>query len=614
MRRDAALLRGAAPSADEKDRRAPYGRAAGLFALVFHARPTVRERVATFFAYVVFAPVAALATRLRREGGFVSEEEGDVDASRAEDDDSDVLALPEPLASQLRFPSRVRTAPFPARAKIGERVDVPKVRVMLAQRLEVKRMGGAAGVLATLERLMLEDAAGGDPGVGAASSLPGVARVADATAGGPPRVLGDGVVGAAGKRGEPRGGVRRGASVARRPRLRPARRQRARDGVLAERRGANLAGQAEHPRGRAVVGDARGRRRGGDGTLDRRGERRDDAAGGGRREGGRGGAGEERLRGWVFRSGAFFRNARSRVEHSESVGGVPVPPGRRGRRARARRRRGRRRGVRRRARGGAAGVRGSGRGDGGGGVAAADGGDPRRPGVQGLALAAELLCDVDLVGVVLRGLAADESAPYGARVAGVACLRAAAEACGAASAGRAGGDPDAAAADLADAAIDPLIAKVCAVKLGEDDSTGGFDERSSEEDPGTRGSALVDAGLEALAKTCEAAPAAVWSDAWARNGATFWLARLARDPNPARRASAWRLLAVAASPARARRRVCWLGRGRRRRARRRARRWISTRPAARSGGGSSRRVSPRWPPRTRHGREMETRPWTSSRS
>ena len=280
-----------------------------------------------------------------------------------------------------------------------------------------------------------------------------------------------------------------------------------------------------------------------------------------------------------------------------------------------------RRGVRRRARGGAAGVRGSGRGDGGGG-----GGEPRRrrrserPGVQGLR--ARRRAPVrrgprrrrfarprrGRVGAVRRARRRRRVSPRGGGGVRRGERRRAP-----------GGDPDAAAADLADAAIDPLIAKVCAVKLGEDDSTGGFDERSSEEDPGTRGSALVDAGLEALAKTCEAAPAAVWSDAWARNGATFWLARLARDPNPARRASAWRLLAVAASPARARRRVCWLGRGRRRRARRRARRWISTRRRrrARRRAASSRRVSPRWPPRTRTWSarwRTRTRPWTSSRS
>jgi hypothetical protein len=36
----------------------PYGRAMGLFPLVFHPRPSVREQMAVFTAYIIFTPVA----------------------------------------------------------------------------------------------------------------------------------------------------------------------------------------------------------------------------------------------------------------------------------------------------------------------------------------------------------------------------------------------------------------------------------------------------------------------------------------------------------------------------------------------------------------------------
>ena len=62
------------------------------------------------------------------------------------------------------------------------------------------------------------------------------------------------------------------------------------------------------------------------------------------------------------------------------------------------------------------------------------------------------------------------------------------------------------------------------------------------------GGALVDAGCAALEAIAAAAPAEAWSRAWAERGASFWLTRLARDRVAARRARAWRLLALAASP------------------------------------------------------------------
>ena len=145
----------------------PYGRAAWLFSLVFHPRQTVRERVAKFVVYVVFAPTADIAAA---HAGVP------LDLERAER-----VYLPEALLARLRFP--VPVAPLPAVARATPNVDDAKVRAVLSQRLEVKRLGGAAGVLATLERLMYAEASGEEdprreedrPIMGAA------ARVADAT-------------------------------------------------------------------------------------------------------------------------------------------------------------------------------------------------------------------------------------------------------------------------------------------------------------------------------------------------------------------------------------------------------------------------------------------------
>ena len=145
----------------------PYGRAAWLFSLVFHPRQTVRERVAKFVVFVLFAPSADIAAT---HAGVP------LDLERAER-----VYLPEALLARLRFP--VPVAPLPAVARATPNVDDAKVRAVLSQRLEVKRLGGAAGVLATLERLMYAEASGEEdprreedrPIMGAA------ARVADAT-------------------------------------------------------------------------------------------------------------------------------------------------------------------------------------------------------------------------------------------------------------------------------------------------------------------------------------------------------------------------------------------------------------------------------------------------
>ena len=76
----------------------PYGRAAHLFPLAFHPRPSVRERFAVFAAYVVFGGVADLAAG--RERGL------DARASLADDAfaASAALSLPPALAATLALP------------------------------------------------------------------------------------------------------------------------------------------------------------------------------------------------------------------------------------------------------------------------------------------------------------------------------------------------------------------------------------------------------------------------------------------------------------------------------------------------------------------------------
>ena len=95
----------------------PYGRAAWLFSLVFHPRQTVRERVAKFVVYVVFAPTADIAAA---HAGVP------LDLERAER-----VYLPDALLARLRFP--VPVAPLPAVARATPNVDDAKVRAVLSQ-------------------------------------------------------------------------------------------------------------------------------------------------------------------------------------------------------------------------------------------------------------------------------------------------------------------------------------------------------------------------------------------------------------------------------------------------------------------------------------------------
>lgn len=59
------------------------------------------------------------------------------------------------------------------------------------------------------------------------------------------------------------------------------------------------------------------------------------------------------------------------------------------------------------------------------------------------------------------------------------------------------------------------------------------------------GKAAVLAALELLLQITQVAPAAVWAEAWAGVGSTFWLSRAASDASPAVRQAALRLLAAA---------------------------------------------------------------------
>ena len=149
----------------------PYGRSSPVLPLVFHPRAAVREHLAVFCAYVVFGKVADLATT-HAGLGLVP--------------DPTAMHVPASIARQLRFPVPIRPMDAAAlnRARLAasrasspleaEGTDRARVRAMLAQRREVRRLGGAAGVLATVERMLHE--AGGD-----ARTMGPVARVADAT-------------------------------------------------------------------------------------------------------------------------------------------------------------------------------------------------------------------------------------------------------------------------------------------------------------------------------------------------------------------------------------------------------------------------------------------------
>ena len=522
----------------------PYGRASLLLPLVFHPRDAVREHLSVFCAYVVFGKVADLATT--HAGLGVAPEPA-------------AMHVPASIANQLRFPIPVKTidreALNAARAEArsspleAEGTDRARVRAMLAQRREVRRLGGAAGVLRTVEQMMY-DAGAHSGAMGpaakvadsmlrwaspASSAMVSLARLAharsheDAVAAvgllrgvlafGPPGA--NAVLAAA----WPAPAARLLHTPPRSPE--DARLWASLASTLAEAMRvatapappAQLARLAEAVKHAAVPAIHRVK----SGTL-----------GGGRfapgfiAAPGRSPPGNLRHQSVAARevgeaAAASAAAAKAACELAARVLDAAVAAG----------------------------------------AAASYGGyadDASAAAAEAARLAGIVLCDTDVVEVVTDRLIVDTSAEYGARLAGAECLASCARACALAVASRPESDmPIAqAAADLAELTVEPLLTYCCTARIGVDPEdanppTASTAGRRIEEEKkgltGATGGAIVDAGIAALDAVCEAAPGAAWSRAWASMGATFWLTRLARDRHVHRRASAWRLLSRAACPA-----------------------------------------------------------------
>ena len=522
----------------------PYGRASLLLPLVFHPRDAVREHLSVFCAYVVFGKVADLATT--HAGLGVAPEPA-------------AMHVPASIANQLRFPIPVKTidreALNAARAEArtspleAEGTDRARVRAMLAQRREVRRLGGAAGVLRTVEQMMY-DAGAHSGAMGpaakvadsmlrwaspASSAMVSLARLAHARshedaiaavgllrgvlAFGPPGA--NAVLAAA----WPAPAARLLHTPPRSPE--DARLWASLASTLAEAMRvatapappAQLARLAEAVKHAAVPAIHRVK----SGTL-----------GGGRfapgfiAAPGRSPPGNLRHQSVAARevgeaAAASAAAAKAACELAARVLDAAVAAG----------------------------------------AAASYGGyadDASAAAAEAARLAGIVLCDTDVVEVVTDRLIVDTSAEYGARVAGAECLASCARACALAVASRPESDmPIAqAAADLAELTVEPLLTYCCTARIGVDPEdanppTASTAGRRIEEEKkgltGATGGAIVDAGIAALDAVCEAAPGAAWSRAWASMGATFWLTRLARDRAVHRRASAWRLLSRAACPA-----------------------------------------------------------------
>ena len=540
----------------------PYGQSSPVLPLVFHPRAAVREHLAVFCAYVVFGKVADLATTHAGLGVVP---------------DPTAMHVPASIARQLRFPVPIRPMDAGALNKArlaasrasspleAEGTDRARVRAMLAQRREVRRLGGAAGVLATVERMMYE--AGGD-----ARTVGPVARVADATLRwaspassamvslarlAQARSHDDATAACASLRGVlafgPPGAnailaatwPKRAARLLHTPPRSPedARLWASLASTLARAMRVatapapldRLAWLAEAVK-RAAVPVVRAVAVGGD----------------------------ERFAPGFIASPETFRIRDSKPIVSDPVSHDPdsFNPEERGEMSAASSAAAKA-ACELAARVLDAAVALS--------SAATYGGFVDSPEAASAAAAAAarvaglVLCETDLCEAVTETLVADARCEYGARVAAVECVASCARACALASASRTSADaespPDAsgAAADLADIVVEPLLTYCCTARIGADPTGPGAPSsarmdarrRIAEEMAGTVGSrwgALVDAGVEALDATCEAAPGTAWSRAWASTGATFWLARLARDCRASRRASAWRLLSRAASP------------------------------------------------------------------
>ena len=132
----------------------PYGRAVALLPLAFHPRVSIRERLAVFVSYVLFGSVADAALA-RVGGGGVSD--GGVPLQFTLNAS---LSLPTVLTRQLTLPVRVVEISNEFRgddAATSPKADEHKVRAMLTQKREVRRLGGAVGALGALELAMMDD-------------------------------------------------------------------------------------------------------------------------------------------------------------------------------------------------------------------------------------------------------------------------------------------------------------------------------------------------------------------------------------------------------------------------------------------------------------------------
>ena len=534
----------------------PYGRSSPVLPLVFHPRAAVREHLAVFCAYVVFGKVADLATT-HAGLGLVP--------------DPTAMHVPASIARQLRFPVPIRPMDAGAlnRARLAasrasspleaEGTDRARVRAMLAQRREVRRLGGAAGVLATVERMLHE--AGGE-----ARTMGPVARVADATL--------------------------RWASPASSAMVSLARLAHARShddataacaslrGVLAfGPPGANAVLAVTWPKHAARLlhtpprspEDARlwaslastlaraMRVATAPAPLDRLAwlaEAVKRAAVPVIRAVSVSGDDERFAPGFIASPETLRANAKPIVP---PVSDPVTDPEERGEMAAASSAAAKA-ACELAARVLDAAVALSSAATYGGFVDSASDSASDSAFAAAAKVAGSILCETDLCEAVTETLVADARCEYGARVAAVECVASCARARALAAASSTE-DEDSPLDDLADIVVEPLLTYCCTARIGADPTGPGarpssaarMDARAriAEEMAGTAGSrwgALVDAGVDALDAVCDAAPGDAWSRAWASTGATFWLARLARDRRASRRASAWRLLSRASSP------------------------------------------------------------------
>ena len=573
----------------------PYGRAAHLFPLAFHPRPSVRERFAVFAAYVVFGGVADLAAG--RERGL------DARASLADDAfaASAALSLPPALAATLALPvkndargtrSGVARSTATAEPVEAKRARTQKVRAMLTQRRETRRLGGAAGALAALERAVHEDLletnremreGGSGPtrddvsrsdaaaffsekgpaldgfsfariadaqlrwASPASSAMTSLARLAAA------RTHADALAATASLRGVLALGAPGAAAIATaawpegaariltRPPRTPgdARLWAALVGVLSEAmRRTPSAPSAETlalavettrsagaPAIRVAFGDPESASRR---ALGR--SAKSDAAATRHPVAAHAALGDDDGEASAASAAAAAAAARLAAQTLDAAVAMAAAAG---------------------------------YGDAAPGV-----GGPAEASAAAATACGALLCDTDLVDATISRLVCEPSMAYGARVAGAELLASCARACALAAASRPAaalarfGGADVVAADLASRAVEPLLTFVCAARLGATHVTTGTTTTTNAKPVKSvssysvdyegvtpmGGGALVDAGCAALEAIAAAAPAEAWSRAWAERGASFWLTRLARDRVAARRARAWRLLALAASP------------------------------------------------------------------